>query len=55
MTRFEELITKANKCTTAALGLPEGFMRDVWAQKGRQLEEMAYNLSIKEASAEVAK
>lgn len=55
MTRFEELINKANKCTKTALGLPEGFMRDVWAQKGRELKEMAYNLSIEEGSEEVEK
>lgn len=55
MTRFEELITKSNKCTRKALSMPAGRMRDIWGQKGRELKEMAYNLSIEEASAEVAK
>lgn len=53
MTRFEELINKANNCIKTALGLPNGFMRDVWAQKGRELKEMAYNLSIEDGTAEV--
>lgn len=55
MTRFEELINKSNNCIKTALGLPEGFMRDVWAQKGRELKEMAYSLTIEEGSEEVAK
>ena len=55
MTRFEQLITKSNKCTRKALSMPAGRMRDIWGQKGRELKEMAYNLSTEEASAEVAK
>lgn len=53
MTRFAELMRKANNCTKTALGLPEGFMRDVWGQKARQLEDMAHKLTIEEASKEV--
>lgn len=55
MTRFEELINKSNRCTQVALGLPQGVMRDIWAQKGRKLEEMAYKLTIEEAEKEVSK
>lgn len=55
MTRLEELIKKAGNCTEAALRLPAGRMRDIWAQKGRELEEMAYGLTIEEAGKEARK
>ena len=48
MTRYEELINKANKCRTAAFRT-EGQMKLIWLEKAFQLEMLAANLPLNRA------
>lgn len=48
MTRYEELINKANACRQAAFRT-EGTMREIWLIKAFHLEMLAANLPLNRA------
>lgn len=49
MTRYEELINKANLCRKAAFRT-EGQMRLIWLEKAMKLETLAANLPLTRAA-----
>lgn len=50
MTRYEELLRKADACLSAALRVgSESYMGSIWLAHRRALEEMARSLSVQDA------
>lgn len=54
MTRYEELMEKADACLSAALRVgSKSYMGNVWLTHMRALEEMARDLSVQDSEVSV--
>lgn len=49
MTNYEYLITKSDRCVSAARKAQNEEIREVWLEKAEKLKAKALNLSIEEA------
>ena len=49
MTNYEYLITKSDRCVSAARKAENEEIREVWREKAEKLKAEAMNLSIEEA------
>ena len=50
MTRYEELIYKADLCTNAAINSTNEKMRNIWFSHAQKLNSMAKNSTLQEAN-----